>query len=180
MTLGLDERGTSGDVGATAASATRAAPLVLGLGNSLLADDGVGLHLLAALGAAPASDAPPVNYVDGGTLSFALLPYLEATDRLLVVDAAHLGIFPGAVRLFEGEAMDEYLRSQRRRTVHEVGLIDLLEMARIQGSLPERRALLSVQPGVIDWGEALSPPVRAALPDAIRLATRLLARWAHA
>ena len=59
----------------------------------------------------------------------------------------------GAIAPFEGAAMDEFLRSTRRRTVHEVGLIDLLDMARLRDCLPPRRALLCIQPGRIDWSE---------------------------
>jgi hydrogenase maturation protease len=61
--------------------------------------------------------------------------------------------------------------------VHELGLIDLLDMARLQGCLPARRALLCIQPSRIEWSEALSAPVMQAFPDAIRQAQALLARW---
>ena len=73
--------------------------------------------------------------------------------------------------------MDDFLCSTRRRTVHEVGLIDLLDMARLRGCLPPRRALLCIQPGRIDWSEQLSTPVAAALPEAVRQAAALLERW---
>lgn len=181
MTPGLDHRTTSSSTVAAVSRGVVATPLpiplVLGFGNVLLADDGAGVHLMAALRAELATSAYAVECVDGGTLSFSLLPYVEATDSLLIVDAANLQLSAGAVQLFEGVAMDELLKSSRRRSVHEVGLIDLLDMARVQGSLPERRALLCIQPGVIDWGEMLSPPVSAALPEAKRLALELLCRW---
>jgi hydrogenase maturation protease len=117
------------------------------------------------------------EFVDGGTLSFSLLNYVEATDSMLVIDAADLNDTPGTVRLFEGVAMDEFLQSTRRRSVHEVGLIDLLDMARLQGCLPSRRALLCVQPLRLDWGENLSAAVEEALPKAARLARDTLRRW---
>ena len=117
------------------------------------------------------------EFVDGGTLSFSLLPYIEATDSMLVIDAADLDGAPGTIGLFEGAAMDEFLTSARRRTVHEVGLIDLLDMARLQDCLPRRRALLCIQPGRIDWSETLSAPVAEALPEAARQAQALLQRW---
>ena len=74
--------------------------------------------------------------------------------------------------------MDEFLTSTRRRSVHEVGLIDLLDMARLQGCLPRRRALLCIQPCRIDWSETLSTSVARALPEAARQAQVLLQRWA--
>lgn len=121
------------------------------------------------------SDA--ATFIDGGTIGFALLSYVEATDAMLVVDAAELEGDPGTVALFEGSAMDRLLTSARRRTVHEVGLIDLLDMARLQDCLPRRRALLCVKPARIEWSETLSSPVAAAFGGAIDQAKALLERW---
>jgi hydrogenase maturation protease len=149
--------------------------LVLGFGNVLLSDDGAGVKLVERLRAELGADA--ATFVDGGTLSFSLLSYIELTDSMLVIDAADLESAPGTVHLFEGAAMDRFLASTRRRTVHEVGLIDLLDMARLQDCLPSRRALLCIQPHRIDWSEALSAPVAQALPAAGRQAQALLHRW---
>jgi hydrogenase maturation protease len=151
-----------------------AAALVLGFGNILLSDDGAGVRLVERLRTELGALA---ECVDGGTLSFSLLSYIEAVDSMLVIDAAELDGVPGTVNLFEGAAMDEFLKSARRRTVHEVGLIDLLDMARLQGCLPGRRALLCIQPGRIDWCEELSAPVAAAMPAAAQQARTLLAQW---
>jgi hydrogenase maturation protease len=149
--------------------------LVLGFGNVLLSDDGAGVRLIERLRSE--MDAEAADFIDGGTLSFSLLSYVEASDSMLVVDAAHLDAVPGTIGLFEGAAMDDFLKSSRRRTVHEVGLIDLLDMARLRDCLPSRRALLCIQPGRIDWSEALSAPVAEAMPDAARQARSTLQRW---
>jgi len=150
-------------------------PVVLGFGNVLLRDDGAGVQLTELLRVALGAAAGV--FVDGGTMSFSLLPYIEETDALLVIDAADLRSAPGTLALFEGAEMDSFLRIARRRSVHEIGLIDLLDMARLQGCLPSRRALLCVQPDRIDWGEELSPSVAEVLPRAARQATELLQRW---
>lgn len=151
--------------------------LVLGFGNVLLSDDGAGVRLVEQL----RSELGPIaEFVDGGTLSFSLLPYLEATDSLLVIDAADLHSAPGTVRLLEGAAMDAFLTGGRRRTVHEVGLIDLLDMARLQDCFPTQRALLCIQPSRIDWSENLSAPVAEAMTEAARQARATLHRWYHA
>lgn len=149
--------------------------LVLGFGNVLLSDDGAGVQLVERLRSELGPNA--AEFVDGGTLSFSLLSYVEATDSMLVIDAADLNSAPGTIELFEGAAMDEFLKSSRRRTVHEVGLIDLLDMARLQDCLPSQRALLCIQPGRIDWCETLSAPVAEALPEAARQARGTLHRW---
>lgn len=150
-------------------------PLVLGFGNILLADDGAGVQLLQRLRRDPRLDG--CEFVDGGTMSFNLLSYVEASNSMLVIDAAELGEPPGTIALLEGSTMDAFLKSSRRRTVHEVGLIDLLDMARLQETLPARRALMCIQPATIEWSESLSTPVAAALTEASDHARALLQRW---
>ena len=149
--------------------------LVLGFGNVLLSDDGAGVQLVQQLRSELGEDA--ATFVDAGTLSFSLLSYVDAANSLLVIDAANINGAPGTIGLFRGAAMDEFLSSNRRRSVHEVGLIDLLDMARLGDCLPRRRALLCIQPQRIDWSESLSDPVASALPEAARQATALLQRW---
>lgn len=149
--------------------------LVLGFGNVLLSDDGAGVRLTERLRSELGGDV--AEFVDGGTLSFSLLCYVEAADSMLVLDAADLGSAPGTIALFENDTMDQFLKTTRRRTVHEVGLIDLLDMARLQGCLPRRRALLCIQPGRIDWCEALSTAVADAMTDAVRQARLTLQHW---
>jgi len=149
--------------------------VVLGFGNVLLSDDGAGVHVMAQLRTELGSGA--ANFIDAGTLSFSLLSLLEATDSMLAVDAAELNAPPGTIALYENAAMDQHLQSTRRRTVHEVGLIDLLDMARLRDCLPARRALLCIQPHRIDWSESLSATVAAIVPEAGALAAALLERW---
>ena len=156
----------------------RRVPLVLGFGNILLGDDGAGVWIVERLRTDP--DCGACEFIDGGTLSFTLLPYVEATDALLVIDAAELESLPGTVAVFEGPAMDAFLMSARRRTVHEVGIIDLLDMARLLGCLPERRALLCLQPEHIDWSTSLSIPVERSLGKATAQAKALLQEWQDA
>jgi hydrogenase maturation protease len=149
--------------------------LVIGVGNPLMSDDGVGQRLLEALAARlPALDG--VEYLDAGTLGFTLLPRVEQCDALLALDAANLGAEPGAVQVFEGAALDTFVRAPRC-SVHELGLRDLLDAARLTDSLPARRALVGVQPGQLGWGMALSAPVAAAVPAAADAARQVLEAW---
>ncbi len=150
--------------------------LVLGIGNTLLADDGVGVRIVERLRSDP--DMAQRVLVDGGTLSFTLLGHLEDAQVMLVVDAANLEAEAGTVRVFESDAMDRFIRRSRGRSVHEVGLADLMDMARLHGCLPPRRALICVQPQSLDWGEVLSPAVEAATPQACRHVREILSRWA--
>lgn len=152
----------------------RVRALVLGVGNPLMTDDGVGLRMLQALAATCSLEG--IEFVDAGTLSLLLLPRLEAADSLLVLDAAHFEAAAGTVRALEGPAMDDFLRSSRC-SVHEVGLRDLLDAARLTGGLPQRRAFVGVQPFAVGWGESLSPAVQAAVAGGVALGTQILARW---
>lgn len=149
--------------------------LVLGIGNTLLSDEGAGVHTLRYLRARPA-DLPGVRYLDGGTLSFTLSVDIAAADHMLVIDAAQLKQAPGSVRCFENEDMDRFLGT-RGRSVHEVGLMDLLDIARLEDHLPYPRALVGIQPHTLDWGEAPSEVVAQAIPKAAAQVLALLRRW---
>jgi hydrogenase maturation protease len=134
-----------------------AGTLVIGIGNSLFGDDGAGIHVVERL---RGLDLPEdVRLVDGGTLSFTLLELVESAERLIVVDAAQLHDDPGTVRIFRDEAMDEFLTSAARPSVHEVNLLDVLVGARIRGRLPERRTLVGIQPLSLDWSSTPTPAV---------------------
>lgn len=152
--------------------------LVLGVGNPIMGDDGVGQRLLEVL-AARVPALAGVEFLDAGTLGLMLLPQVERCGALLALDAAQLGAAPGDVRVFEGDAFDGFLKSARS-SVHELGLRDLVDAARLTGSLPQRRALVGVQPAQIGWGTNLSPPVAAAVPAAVEAARQVLERWTAA
>lgn len=150
--------------------------VVLGVGNTLLADEGAGIHAVRRM----QSDGgweDGVEFVDGGTLSFTLAQTIEDTDRLIVVDAADLGSAPGTVRVFEGVAMDDFLGGSRKHSVHEVGLIDLMAIALFADRLPARRALVAIQPALVDWSEEPSSHVALAIPAACAATRELIARW---
>jgi hydrogenase maturation protease len=150
--------------------------LVLGIGNTLLSDEGVGIHVLHALDGVFPPEAE-VDLLDGGTLSFTLAGPIEDAEALVVVDAAELRSAPGEVRVFEGEAMDAFLAGNRKSSVHEVGLIDLMVIARLAGHWPERRALVAIQPEKLDWGETPTEKVAAAVPLACEHIKNLIGRW---
>jgi hydrogenase maturation protease len=152
--------------------------LVLGIGNTLLTDEGVGVHVLQALESrlAHLSD---VTLLDGGTLSFTLAGPIEEADALIVVDAANIQSKPGEWALLEGEEMDAFLMSNRKSTVHEVGLTDLRAIAMLAGHWPDKRAMLAIQPDVVDWGEQPTPAVAAAITPACAAIHDLIQDWQH-
>ena len=152
--------------------------LVLGIGNTLLTDEGIGVHVLKAL-EPELADCPDVRLLDGGTLSFTLAGPIEEADALIVVDAANIKSRPGEWTLLEGEEMDAFLMSNRKATVHEVGLTDLRAIAILAGHWPQKRALLAIQPDVIDWGEQPTPAVAAAIPPVCNAILEQIRTWNH-
>jgi len=150
--------------------------LVLGIGNTLLSDEGAGIRMLDYL-RTHFPKLPNVNYLDGGTLSFTLAVWVEEADNLIVIDAAQLDAAAGTLRVMTGEEMDRFA-GQTKRSVHEVSLGDLLAIAHLTGALPENRALVAIQPQLVDWGPHLSPAVERALPEAARAVVGLVNQWA--
>ena len=147
--------------------------LVLGIGNTLLTDEGVGIHVLQALDA-EWGNASDVTLLDGGTLSFTLAGPIEDADALIVVDAANIQSSPGTWTLLKGDEMDAFLMGNRKSTVHEVGLTDLRAIAILAGHWPEQRAMLAIQPDVVDWGEVPTPAVAAAIPPVCTAISNLI------
>jgi hydrogenase maturation protease len=152
--------------------------LILGIGNTLLSDEGVGIHMLDYM-RRHYPELAGVEYLDGGTLSFTLAAWIEEADNLIVVDAAELDAIPGTVRVFPGEEMDRFA-GKTKRSVHEVSLGDLLAIAHLTDALPAKRALVAIQPEEIDWGQCLSNRVKQALPVAGRSISDLLQQWSAA
>jgi hydrogenase maturation protease len=153
--------------------------LVLGIGNTLLADEGVGIIAMQAL-ESQFGAREDMEFIDGGTLSFTLAVPISECDALLVIDAAELGAAPGTVRSFEGDEMDRFLGENRKSSVHEVGLLDLRAISLLTGFWPQHRALIGIQPAFVGWGEVLTPEVAAALPEISSVATEIIGRFTDA
>lgn len=150
--------------------------LVLGLGNTLLSDEGAGVYVVRTL-AAHAEPYPGVHWMDGGTLGFALADAVVQARALIVVDTANLEAPAGTVRVFENAAMDEFVSTGKKSSVHEVSLNDLLAVALLEDRLPERRALVGIQPQCLRWGDHPTPAVQAGMVQAGEAVTQLLQRW---
>lgn len=150
--------------------------LVLGIGNTLLRDEGVGVHSIYYLKQMQGYSAN-TRIIDGGTLSFTLAADIEQADNLIVIDAADLNSQPGTVRTFVDEDMEQFLGQGKRKSVHEVGLLDLLQISRLSGHYPQRRALVGIQPQRLDWGDTPSEAVAAAIPVACQQVLQQIEQW---
>jgi len=149
--------------------------LILGIGNTLLSDEGAGIHALNLIQSDYAG-TPGITFLDGGTLSFTLACWIEECDSLIVFDAAELHLPAGTVKTFAGADMDAFLGAAKR-SAHEVGLMDLMDIARLTGHLPANRALIGIQPEYMDWGMQATDVVQQALPFAVDQAVMLIRTW---
>ncbi len=149
--------------------------LVLGLGNLLLSDDGLGVHAIDRLRKDPRVDSS-VTLLDGGTQGLSLMPHLSGFPRLLVIDALDVGEAPGTLVRFEGKALDGL---PGKATVHQLGFADLMIAMKLLGESPEEVVVLGAQPLSTEWGVELTPPVQNALLSLLDLVIEQLRSWAN-
>lgn len=136
--------------------------VVLGVGNLLMADEGVGVHCVAALEAAYRFP-PGVRCIDGGTSTEALLEDIEDLDVLIVIDAVASGARPGSLVRLEGAEVPAAFATVL--SPHQVGVSDLLAELALLGRSPRRVVLLGVEPERIALDLDLSPLVAARVAE---------------
>lgn len=143
---------------------------LIGLGNILMRDEGVGVWAVRAVeeqGKLP----PEVEVVDGGTAGLDLLPYIEGLDLVIFVDAVHFGREPGYVGVLEN--LEIPARFAVKDSLHHLGLMDVLAAAHLLDRSPKEVCLIGMQPHSIDTGLGLSELAQARLPA---LVDRILAK----
>lgn len=129
---------------------------VLGIGNILLRDEGVGVHAVERL--QQRFRLPEyVQVVDGGTSGMELIDYLSGADLLVIVDAVRTGQPPGALVRLSGEDLPAFFRT--RISPHQLGLSELLAALRVLGEEPKQSVLIGVEPLCLDTGLEMSPEV---------------------
>lgn len=142
--------------------------LVLGIGNVLMGDEGVGVHAVEYL--QRESWPADVELVDGGTGGFHLLDYLSSDEPLVMIDATMDGQPAGTVTTLRPKYASDFPRAL---TAHDIGLRDLVEAAQLTGALPDIDLVTVSIDEITPMHLTLSPPVQAALPavrDAVRAA----------
>jgi hydrogenase maturation protease len=144
--------------------------VVLGLGNVLHADDGVGPQAIGRL-CADSRVPAGVSLVEGGTLGLELLPYVWDCARLIVIDAIDIGEASGTVVRISGEELNSL---PGKSSAHQLGVADLLVALRMLAERRPQVVLLGVQPGSTDWSDELSAPVAAAMDSLVEATIREL------
>lgn len=136
------------------------AVLVLGIGNILLQDEGIGVRVVNEL-ARRFTLPPEVAVVDGGTAGMALLDDLLEAEQVIVIDAVKTGDPPATLVRFEGDQVPALL--QQGITPHQLGLFDLLGALAFAGRKPPHLVLLGIVPASLDLSLELSPAIEAKL-----------------
>ncbi|WP_448206111.1 HyaD/HybD family hydrogenase maturation endopeptidase [Azospirillum sp. sgz302134] len=140
--------------------------LVLGLGNILLMDEGVGVHAMEAFDAAWAVP-DHVSVVDGGTCGMDMLDLIASHDHLIAVDAVKTGAPPATVTVLRGEEVPAYFKG--KLSPHQLGLCDLLASLRLQDEAPQSVTLIGCVPLALGTGLMMSPEVKAKIPEMVGL-----------
>lgn len=143
--------------------------LVLGVGNSILKDEGFGVHVIAQLEERreELGIPPEVDIIDGATLGLDLLYYIEGREKVIMIDIVNAGEKPGT--LFRFNSDDIKTKVKTKVSMHQVTLFDVLTMAQVSGKMPKEAIIIGIQPGEIDWGLELSPEVASQIPRVIEL-----------
>jgi len=142
--------------GASGAEGAASRVLVLGIGNLLMQDEGIGIHAVRQLGSRYRLPEN-VELIDGGTSGLDLLPVIEDARRLIVIDALRCEAAPGTVVLFRNEEVPAFFRT--KLSPHQVGLADVLAMLSFKGTAPASVTLVGVVPSEMLVGMELTPVV---------------------
>lgn len=142
--------------------------MVLGVGNEILTDEGVGVHVIRAL----QRERLPENVavITAGTAGIEMLPLIAGLDRLIVVDAMDASDEPGTIYKFAPDDIN-VLPPEYHVSVHQIGLVELLYLAAARNELPAT-VIFGIQPKVMDWGLVPTPEVAGKIPRIVELVKR--------
>ena len=141
--------------------------LVLGVGNILMQDEGIGVHAINAFwGEKDAWKGADVDFIDGGTFTQDIFYLFEEYEFILVLDIVRAGQEPGTIFTLE----EDQLRKDEKQmlSLHDIDLLDSLGMAEMRGHRPYLR-VVGIEPDTIDWGTKLTAPLAAAFPDYLKV-----------
>lgn len=148
--------------------------LVLGVGNVLLTDEGVGVHVVTRLSRLLA-DVPGLTVMDGGTLGLELLGPIEEAEQLIVVDCMRAGEAAGSVTVLLDRAATEWTTGQV--TAHDLGLPSIFALAGLRGWQPSRVAVVGVEPERMNTGLSLTSSVECGAQEAVATVLNILCKW---
>jgi len=148
--------------------------LILGLGNILLKDEGVGVHVVGQL---QKQNLPcNVEVIDGGTAGLDILLLQEGLDKLVVIDALRAGGKPGTIyktqlKVDGKEKLTEVFSREEgsKISLHQIGLLDALAVAERMNCAPKEIVIIGVEPGEVDYGLELTDDVKQRVPEIVNV-----------
>ena len=146
--------------------------LIVGIGNLLLGDEGLGVHVARALLSADTMLPPSVEVIDAGTALMEVLPQLVGYDRWIVVDAVRGGEEPGTIYRLDLRAELDAPDESTPLSLHQCDATDALRVAQVIGLLPSRIELIGAEPDRLDPGVELSPALTRAAVAIVSLLVR--------
>jgi len=138
--------------------------VVVGVGNLLMKDEGIGIHAVKAL--QEIKLPPDVRLIDGGT-SPDIIAYTRAGDKLIIVDAAKAGGEPGAIYRFRPEDLAD--ERADLTSAHQLGVLPNLRLMEMSRALPQEVVIIGVEPAEIDWGTEPSELLKRRLPEIVEV-----------
>ncbi len=147
---------------------------ILGIGNILLSDEGIGVHAINKL-KDQCKFPENVRLIDGGTMGLDLLPFFEGNDKVLIIDAVDFKKEPGTIDIIEGGKIPSFLTS--KLSVHQIGLPDMLFAARLMEITPHEMCLIGIQPKSMDTGTELSEEIKTKLEPLLDRVIQKLKEW---
>ncbi len=147
---------------------------VLGLGNVIYSDEGFGVEAVKAF---EAKTSYPENVVciDGGTQGIYLLDYIESPTDLLIFDSIIPVEYEFKVHVYEGDELPAFIH--RKMSSHQMGLSELLSLAKLHQKVPEKIAMVGIPPQKLDMAIGLSPQVASLLDEAVAKASAIVDGW---
>ncbi|WP_297987194.1 HyaD/HybD family hydrogenase maturation endopeptidase [Anoxybacillus sp.] len=149
---------------------------VLGIGNLLYSDEGVGIHILPLL-EEKLSSYEDVEVIEGSTDGMRLLGTIEETEYLAIVDAVNAGEEAGTIITLFDDEIPAYFGI--KMSIHQLGFQEVLLAAKLRQTIPKQMVLFGVQPASLALGLDLSPVVQAQLPYVVGRVVRQIEEWCH-
>jgi hydrogenase maturation protease len=143
--------------------------LVMGIGNYLMCDEGVGVHVAEQLLKEPLPEH--IAVLDGGTGGFHLLEFFENHDHVILIDATLDGREPGKIRKIKPKFATDFPPAM---STHDIGLKDMVSALQFMGKMPEIDLFVVSIASIQDQGTELTPPVKSAIPEIIRLVKEII------
>lgn len=149
--------------------------VILGLGNVLMKDEGIGVYIVEEIEKRNLPDN--VEVIDGGTASLDIFLSLKDIHKLIIIDAMKGGEKPGTVyRLYPGDLL---ATSKSQVSLHQINLVDTLALNEKMGNVPEETIIIGIEPKEIDWGLGVTSDIKRKIPTIIDIVLREVENACH-